>query len=115
MAGGLAGQLRPPGLGATPGRLAVAPDLAGQLRFGGAAPGGAGRAYARGVAGAVVMVILLVILFPVAILVGGGILAAALGSLLKGDADASNRTEDGPNEYLELSRREAETCYPRAH
>ena len=61
------------------------------------------------------MVIVLVVLFPVAILMSGGILAAALGSFLKGDADASNRTEDGPNEYLELARKEADTGYPRAH
>ena len=70
-------------------------------------------AYARAVAGAVVMVIVLVILFPVAVLMGGGILAAVLGSSLKADSDASNRSEDGPNEYLELSRKEAETGYPR--
>ena len=59
------------------------------------------------------MVIVLVILFPVAVLMGGGILAAVLGSSLKADSDASNRSEDGPNEYLELSRKEAETGYPR--
>ena len=66
-------------------------------------------------AGAVVMVIMLVVVFPVAVLVGGGILAAVLGSSLKADSDASNRSDDGPNEYLELSRKEAETGYPRAH
>ena len=59
------------------------------------------------------MVIVLVVLFPVVVLVGSGILAAALGSLLKADSDASNRTDDGPNEYLELARKEAETGYPR--
>ena len=59
------------------------------------------------------MVIVLVILFPVAVLMGGGILAAVLGSSLKADSDASNRSDDGPNEYLELSRKEAETGYPR--
>ena len=59
------------------------------------------------------MVIVLVVLFPVAVLVGSGILAAALGSLLKADSDAANRSADGPNEYLELARREAETGYPR--
>ena len=59
------------------------------------------------------MVIVLVVLFPVTVLVGSGILAAVLGSLLKGDADASNRTDAGPNEYLELERKEAETGYPR--
>ena len=60
------------------------------------------------------MVIVLVVLFPVTVLVGSGILAAVLGGSLKADADASNRTDDGPNEYLELSRKEAETGYPRA-
>ena len=70
-------------------------------------------AYARAVAGAVVMVIVLLVLFPVAVLVGSGILAAALGSFLKADSDASNCTDDGPNEYLELARNEAETGYPR--
>ncbi|MYA14594.1 MAG: hypothetical protein F4Z26_07720 [Acidimicrobiaceae bacterium] len=64
-------------------------------------------------AGAVVMVIVLVVLFPVAVLVGSGILAAALGSFLKADSDAANRGDDGPNEYLELARKEAETGYPQ--
>ncbi len=59
------------------------------------------------------MVIVLVVLFPVAVLVGSGILAAALGSFLKADSDASNRSDDGPNEYLELARKEAETGYPQ--
>ena len=59
------------------------------------------------------MVIVLVVLFPVAVLVGSGILAAALGSFLKADSDASNRTDDGPNEYLELAHKEAETGYPK--
>lgn len=59
------------------------------------------------------MVIVLVVLFPVVVLVGSGILAAALGSFLKADSDAGNRTDDGPNEYLELARKEAETGYPQ--
>ena len=63
-------------------------------------------------AGAVVMVIVLVVVFPVAVLVGSGVLAAALGSLLKVNSDADNRGDDGPNEYLELARKEAETGYP---
>lgn len=59
------------------------------------------------------MVIVLVVLFPVVVLIGSGILAAALGSFLKVDSDAANRTgDDGPNEYLELARKEAETGYP---
>ena len=59
------------------------------------------------------MVIVLVVLFPVAVLIGCGILAAALGSFLKVDSDAANRTEGGPNEYWELARKEAETGYPQ--
>ena len=58
------------------------------------------------------MVIVLVVLFPVAVLIGCGILAAVLGSFLKVDSDAANRDDDGPNEYLELARKEAETGYP---
>ena len=64
-------------------------------------------------AGAVVMVIVLVVVFPVVVLVGSGLLAAVVGSLLKVDSDAANRTEEGPNEYLELARCEAETGYPQ--
>ncbi|MXZ98032.1 MAG: hypothetical protein F4Z23_03215 [Acidimicrobiaceae bacterium] len=64
-------------------------------------------------AGAVVMVIVLVVVFPMVVLVGCGILAAALGSFLKVDSDAANRGDDGPNEYLELARKEAETGYPQ--
>ena len=59
------------------------------------------------------MVIVLVVVFPVAVLVGSGIVAAALGSFLKADSDADNRSDDGPNEYLELARKEAETGYPQ--
>ena len=59
------------------------------------------------------MVIVLVVLFPVVVLVGSGIVAAALGTFLKADSDASNRGDDGPNEYLELARKEAETGYPQ--
>ena len=59
------------------------------------------------------MVILLVVVFPVVVLLGGGIVAAALGSFLKADSDAANRTDDGPNEYLELAGKEAETGYPK--
>lgn len=58
------------------------------------------------------LVIVLVVVFPVVVLVGSGLLAAALGSFLKVDSDAANRGGDGPNEYLELARKEAETGYP---
>ena len=59
------------------------------------------------------MVIVLVVVFPVAVLIGSGILAAALGSFLKVDSDAANRSDDGANEYLELARNEAGTGYPQ--
>ncbi len=58
------------------------------------------------------LVIVLVVVFPVVVLLGSGLLAAALGSFLKVDSDAANRDGDGPNEYLELARKEAETGYP---
>ncbi len=64
------------------------------------------------VAGAIVMVIVLVIVFPVLVMLGSGILAAVLGSSLKRNSDADNHTDDEPNEYLELSRKEAEIGYP---
>ena len=59
------------------------------------------------------MVIVLVVVFPVVVLLGSGLLAAALGSFLKVDSDAANRDGDGANEYLELARKEAETGYPQ--
>ena len=59
------------------------------------------------------MVIVLVVLFPVVVLVGSGILAAALGGFLKAGSDAANHSDDGPNEYLELARNEAGTGYPQ--
>ncbi len=40
--------------------------------------------------GAVLMVILLVIVMPVGILVGGAVVASLLGGLLKSDVDASH-------------------------
>lgn len=59
------------------------------------------------------MVIVLVVVFPVVVLLGSGLLAAALGSFLKVGSDAANRDGDGANEYLELARKEAETGYPQ--
>jgi len=59
------------------------------------------------------MVLVLVVVFPVAFLMGMGALAAILGSFLKADADASNRDGDNPNEYLQLADNEANTAYPR--
>ncbi len=58
------------------------------------------------------MTVVLVALFPVAVSIGSGILAAALGSLLKADSDTANRSDNGPNEYLDLALKEAETGYP---
>lgn len=55
-------------------------------------------------AGAIVILILLVIVMPVAILMSGAVGAAVLGSVLKRDRDADNVDDDGkPNEYLALS------------
>ena len=59
------------------------------------------------------MVTVLLVVFPVMVLMGGAVLTALLGGFLKAESDASNRSEDGPNEYLQLARKEAETDYPR--
>ncbi|MCY4068608.1 MAG: hypothetical protein OXE79_05825 [Acidimicrobiaceae bacterium] len=64
-------------------------------------------------AGAIIMVTVLLVVFPVMVLMGGAVLTALLGGFLKAESDASNRSEDGPNEYLQLARKEAETDYPR--
>ena len=49
--------------------------------------------------GAVLMVILLVIVMPVGILVGGAVVASLLGGLLKSDVDSSHEG----TELLEVS------------
>ena len=49
--------------------------------------------------GAVLMVILLVIVMPVGILVGGAVVASLLGGLLKSDVDSSHEG----SELLEVS------------
>ena len=55
-------------------------------------------------AGAIAIVVVLVIVMPVAILMSGAAGAAVLGRLLKNDRDADNVDDDGnPNEYLRLS------------
>ena len=55
-------------------------------------------------AGAIAIVVVLVIVMPVAILMSGAAGAAVLGRLLKNDRDADNLDDDGnPNEYLRLS------------
>ncbi|MXW74454.1 MAG: hypothetical protein F4Y27_10810 [Acidimicrobiaceae bacterium] len=54
--------------------------------------------------GAVVIVVLLVVVMPVAVLMSMAGLAGALGTLIGRDRDLDNVTEDGePNEYLALS------------
>ena len=55
-------------------------------------------------AGAIGMVIILVVVFPVAVLMTGAIGAAILGGAVKSDSDANNRDDDGsPNQYLTIS------------
>ncbi len=65
-------------------------------------------------AGAVAMAVVLVVVFPVAVLMLTGVIAAVLGGALKGDADGRNRQGEGPNEYLAISQKETDTPYPRA-
>ena len=50
------------------------------------------------------IVVVLVVVIPVAFLIGMSLLAGAIGALLGRDRDLDNRTDDGePNEYLQLS------------
>ena len=54
--------------------------------------------------GAVIIVVVLVIVMPVAILMSMTALAAVLGGLVGRDRDLDNLTPDGePNEYLALA------------
>lgn len=56
-------------------------------------------------AGAIAMVILLVIVFPVVVIMSGAIVAALLGHFLRSSVDEANVDDDGaPNEYLTLAR-----------
>ena len=56
-------------------------------------------------AGAITMVILLVIVFPVVVIMSGAIVAALLGHFLRSSVDEANVDDDGtPNEYLTLAR-----------
>ena len=64
------------------------------------------------VIGGVAMVLFLVFVFPVMALMGFGLLAVVLGSLLKGDADVRNTDDGKPNEYLTLATGEQNTLYP---
>lgn len=55
--------------------------------------------------GAIIMVILLVIVFPVAVIMSGAVVAAVLGHFLRSSVDEANVDDDGaPNEYLALAR-----------
>ena len=54
--------------------------------------------------GALIMVVVLVVVMPVAILMSMTALAAVLGGLVGRDRDLDNVTDDGePNEYLVLA------------
>ncbi len=56
-------------------------------------------------AGAIAMVILLVIVFPVLVILSGAVVAALLGHFLRTSVDEANVDADGaPNEHLALSR-----------
>ena len=55
-------------------------------------------------AGAIIIVVLLVVVMPVGILMSMSLLAGGLGALVGRDRDLDNVTDDGePNEYLALS------------
>lgn len=55
--------------------------------------------------GAVVIVVLLVVVMPVAVLMSMAVLAGVLGTLIGRGSDLNNLTEDGePNEHLQLSQ-----------
>lgn len=56
-------------------------------------------------AGAIAMTIFLVIVFPVAVIMSGAVVAALLGHFLRARVDEANVDDDGaPNEYLVLSQ-----------
>ncbi len=56
-------------------------------------------------AGAIAMAIFLVIVFPVAVIMSGAVVAALLGHFLRARVDEANVDDDGaPNEYLVLSQ-----------
>jgi len=64
-------------------------------------------------AGAIVMVVVLVVIFPVLVMMSGAVLAAFLGGFLNAESDAVNTDNDAPNEYLQIARNEAEIHYPQ--
>ncbi|NCG24674.1 MAG: hypothetical protein GWP47_11165 [Actinobacteria bacterium] len=54
--------------------------------------------------GGIIMIVALVIVMPVGVLMSMVVLAGALGSLIGGNSDLDNVTDDGePNEYLALA------------
>ena len=56
-------------------------------------------------AGAIAMAIFLVIVFPVAVIMSGAVVAALLGHFLRARVDEANVDDGGaPNEYLVLSQ-----------
>ena len=54
--------------------------------------------------GGIIMIVALVIAMPVGVLMSMGVLAGVLGSLVGGNSDRDNVTDDGEaNEYLALA------------
>ncbi|MGZ0217562.1 MAG: hypothetical protein ACKVIY_00850 [Acidimicrobiales bacterium] len=54
--------------------------------------------------GGIIMIVALVIVMPVGVLMSMVVLAGAFGSLVGGNSDLDNVTDDGePNEYLALA------------
>jgi hypothetical protein len=54
--------------------------------------------------GGIIMIVALVIVMPVGVLMSMGVLAGVLGSLVGGNSDLDNVTDDGEaNEYLALA------------
>lgn len=54
--------------------------------------------------GGIIMIVALVVVMPVGVLMSMVVLAGALGSLVGGNSDLDNVTDDGePNEYLALA------------
>ncbi len=55
-------------------------------------------------AGAIIMIVVLVVVMPVGVLISTTALAGVLGSLVGRSSDLDNLTDDGePNEYLALA------------
>ncbi len=55
-------------------------------------------------AGAIIMIVVLVVVMPVGVLISATALAGVLGSLVGRSSDLANTADDGePNEYLALA------------